>query len=235
MLIDGDKSRKTFKRPLWRGGLCCGLGGSVAPFRSLRTKRRGAVFNTENPGAKFRSCIFISRDFQPYSRRAIFNAQSPQPKSSEAIFNPRSSPSNFRGVIFNPRSVLRVFIHDCVMSRRYDRYVLFLFCVRNRLFFLFSIIHVWIGNAMGCFFNVMCKQEDVSKIFDSVMCPVSLFHDLLSFRVYRKNICGVFQANVLAHRYEMSCIYYDVCGYIRLKNCIIDNCMQKIGYKIRSI
>lgn len=151
MLIDGDKSRKTFKRPLWRCGLCCGLGGSVAPFRSVRTKRRGAVFNTENPDAKFRSCIFISRDFQPNSRRAIFNAQSPQPKSREAIFNPRSSPSNFRGVIFNPRSVLCVFIHDFVMSRRYDRYVFFLFCVQNRLFFLFSIIHVWIGNAMGCF------------------------------------------------------------------------------------
>ena len=78
----------------------------------------------------------------------------------------------------------------------------------------------------------MCKQEDVSKIFDGVMCPVSLFHDLLSFRVYMKNIYGVFQANVLAHRYEMNYIYLDVCGYIRLKNYIIDNCMQKIGYKI---
>lgn len=88
---------------------------------------------------------------------------------------------------------------------------------------------------MGCFFNVMCKQEDVYKIFDSVMCPVSLFHDLLSFRVYRKNICRVFQANVLAHRYEMSCIYLDVCGYIRSKNCIIDNCMQKMWYKTRFI
>ena len=88
---------------------------------------------------------------------------------------------------------------------------------------------------MRCFSNVMCKHEDVSKIFDSVMCPVSLFHDLLSFRVYRKNICGVFQANVLAHRYEMNCIYLDVCGYISLKNYIIDNCMQKIGHKIRFI
>lgn len=88
---------------------------------------------------------------------------------------------------------------------------------------------------MERFFNVMCKQEDISKIFDGVMCPVSLFHDLLSFRVYRKNICGVLQANVLAHRYEMSCIYHDVYGYIRSKNCIIDNCMQKIGYKIRFI
>lgn len=88
---------------------------------------------------------------------------------------------------------------------------------------------------MGCFFNVMCKQEDVSKIFDSVMCPVSLFHDLLFFRVYRKNICEVFQVNVLAHRYEMSCIYHDVCGCIRFKNYIIDNCMQKMGYKIRFI
>ena len=88
---------------------------------------------------------------------------------------------------------------------------------------------------IGCFFNVMCKQEDVSKIFDGVMCPVSLFHDILSFRVYRKNICEVFQADMLAHRYEMNCIYLDVCGYIRLKNCIIDNCMQKMCYKIRSI
>ena len=85
------------------------------------------------------------------------------------------------------------------------------------------------------FFNVMCKQEDVSKIFDGVMCPVSLFHDLLSFRVYRKNIYGVFQLNMHAHKYEMSCIYHDVCGYIRFKSCIIDNCMQKIGCKIRSI
>ena len=85
------------------------------------------------------------------------------------------------------------------------------------------------------FLNVMCKQEDVSKIFDSVMYPVSLFHDLLSFRVYRKNIFEVFQVNVLAYRYEISCIYHDVCGYIRFKSCIIDNCMQKIGYKIRSI
>lgn len=82
---------------------------------------------------------------------------------------------------------------------------------------------------MGRFFNVMCKQEDVSKIFDGIMCPVSLFHDLLSFRVYRKNICGALQVNVLAYRYEMNCIYLDVCGYIRLKNCIIDNCMQKVG------
>ncbi len=87
----------------------------------------------------------------------------------------------------------------------------------------------------GMFFNVMCKQEDVSKIFDGVMCPVSLFHDLLSFRVYMKNICRVFQANVLAHRYETNCIYLDVCGYIGIKNCIIDNCMQKMGYKIRFI
>ena len=85
------------------------------------------------------------------------------------------------------------------------------------------------------FFNVMCKQEDVSTIFDSVMRPVSLFHDLLSFPVYRKNICRVFQANVLAYRYEMNCIYHDVCRYIRLKNCIIDNCMHKMGYKMRFI
>ena len=84
----------------------------------------------------------------------------------------------------------------------------------------------------GMFLNVMCKQEDVSKIFDSVMYPVSLFHDLLSFRVYRKNIFGVFQVNVLTHRYEMNYIYLDVCGYIRLKNCIIDNCIQKMGHKI---
>ena len=75
----------------------------------------------------------------------------------------------------------------------------------------------------GMFLNVMCKQEDISKIFDGVMCPVSLFHDLLSFRVYRKNICGVFQANVLAHRYEMNCIHHNVCGCMRLKNRIIDN------------
>ena len=87
----------------------------------------------------------------------------------------------------------------------------------------------------GMFLNVMCKQEDISKIFDGVMCPVSLFHDLLFFRVYMKNIYGVFRANVLAHRYEMSCIYHDVCGYISFKSCIIDNCMQKIEYKIRSI
>ena len=79
------------------------------------------------------------------------------------------------------------------------------------------------------FFNVTCKQEDISKIFDSVMCSVSLFHDLLFFRVYRKNIYRVFKANMLAHRYETNCIYLDVCGYIRLKNCIIDNCMQKMG------
>ena len=78
----------------------------------------------------------------------------------------------------------------------------------------------------------MCKQEDVSKIFDSVMYPVSLFYDLLSFCVYMKNIYGVFRANVLAHRHEMSCIYHDVCGYISLKNYIIDNCIQKMGHKI---
>ena len=88
---------------------------------------------------------------------------------------------------------------------------------------------------MGCFFNVMCKQEDVSKIFDGVMCPVSLLHDLLSFRVYRKNIYGVFQVNMLAHRYKMNCVYHDVCGYMGLKNCIMDNCMQKMGYKMRFI
>ena len=138
MLIDGDKSRKTFKRLLWSGGLCCGLGGSVAPFRSLRTKLRGAVFNTENPDAKFRSCIFISRDFQPNSRRAIFNAQSLQPKSCGAKFNPRSSPSNFRGVIVSPQSVLRAFIQDFVMSRRLDRHVfLFILCAESIVILVF--------------------------------------------------------------------------------------------------
>ena len=85
---------------------------------------------------------------------------------------------------------------------------------------------------MDCFFNAMCKQEDICKMVYSVMRAVSLFHDLLFFRVYRKNIFEVFQANVLAHRYKMNCIHYDVCGYISLKNCIIDNCIQKIGYTI---
>jgi len=108
----------------------------------------------------------------------------------------------------------------------------FLFCVQDQLLFLFSIIHVWIRNVMGCFFNVMCKQEDVSKMVNSVMRAVSLFHNLLSFRVCRKNIFGVFQSNVLTHRYEMNCIHHNVCGYIRIKNRIIDNCMQKIGYTI---
>lgn len=78
----------------------------------------------------------------------------------------------------------------------------------------------------------MCKQEDVCRIVDSVMRAVSLFHDLLSFSVCRKNIFGVFQSNMYAHKSEMNCIHYDVCGYIRIKNCIIDNCMQKIGCTI---
>ena len=85
---------------------------------------------------------------------------------------------------------------------------------------------------MDCFFNVMCKQEDICRIVDSVMRAVSLFHDLLSFRVCSKNMFGVFQSNMHAHKSEMNCIHHNVCGYIRLKNRIIDNCMQKIGYTI---
>ena len=94
---------------------------------------------------------------------------------------------------------------------------------------------MWIKSVTDCVFNVMCRQEDVCKMVDSVMRAVSLFHDLLSFRVCRKNIFEVFQLKMYAHKSEMNCIYYDVCGYIRLKKCIIDNCMQKIGYTIRFI
>lgn len=151
MLIDGDKSRKTFKRPLWRGGFHGLSYGSVVPPRSLCRNLREAILNMQTSRPNLRGPISNLRRHQPNRCTPISYPQSPQPKSREAIFNPRSSPSNFRGVIFNPRSVLCVFIHDFVMSRRYDRHVFFLFCVQNRLFFLFSIIHVWIGNAMGCF------------------------------------------------------------------------------------
>lgn len=91
---------------------------------------------------------------------------------------------------------------------------------------------MWIKSVTDCVFNVMCKQEDLCKMVDNVMRAVSLFHDLLSFRVCRKNTCRVFQMNMHAHKSEMNCIHHNVCGYIRLKNRIIDNCMQKIGYKI---
>ena len=45
MLIDGDKSRKTFKRPLWRGGFYGRSCGSVVPPRSLRRNLREAILN----------------------------------------------------------------------------------------------------------------------------------------------------------------------------------------------
>jgi len=54
VLIDGDKSRKTFKRPLWRGGFHGRSCGSVVPPRSLRRNLREAILNmlTSHPNLR---------------------------------------------------------------------------------------------------------------------------------------------------------------------------------------
>jgi len=75
MLIDGDKSRKTFKRPLWRGGFYGRSCGSVVPPRSLRRNLREAILNMrtsrpnlspEPPWSHFQSAKASTKPLYPH-------------------------------------------------------------------------------------------------------------------------------------------------------------------------
>jgi len=87
VLIDGDKSRKTFKRPLWRGGFHGLSCGSVVLPRSLGRNLREAILNMRTSRPNLRGPISNLRRHQPNHCGPISDPWSLQPNLREAIFN----------------------------------------------------------------------------------------------------------------------------------------------------